>query len=103
MPGKMMKPGNMSDSGMNDSGLPFGGDRAASAAIRGARTMGPGRPGVDMDVLEALMLSGEPNPNSVMPNTLTNEQAQRMMADARMASMLQAIQNSQRIPSPVTR
>jgi hypothetical protein len=49
------------------------------------------------------MMSGEPNPNSVMPNTLTNEQAQRMMADARMASMLQAIQNSQRIPSPVTR
>ena len=103
MPGKMMKPGNMSDSGMYNNGLPFGGDRAASAAIRGARTMGPGRPGVDMDVLEALMLSGEPNPNSVMPNTLTNEQAQRMMADARMASMLQAIQNSQRIPSTVTR
>ena len=103
MPGKMMKRGGMSDSGLNDSGMQFGGDRAASAAIRGARTMGPGRPGIDMDVLEALMMSGEANPGSVMPNALTNEQAQRLMADARMAAMLQAIQNSQRIPSPVTR
>ena len=48
MPGKMMKRGGMSDSGMNDSGLPLGGDRAASQAIRGARTMGPGREGIDM-------------------------------------------------------
>ena len=103
MPGKMMKRGGMSDSGMNDSGLPLGGDRAASAAIRGARTMGPGREGIDMDVLEALMMSGEANPNSVMPNALTNQQAQRIMADQRMAAMLRAIQDSQRIPSPETR
>ena len=103
MPGKMMKRGGMSDSGMNDSGLPFGGDRAASAAIRGARTMGPGRQGVDMDALQALMLAGEPNPGSVMPNVLTNEQAQRILAEGRMEAMLRAIQNSQRIPSPETR
>lgn len=103
MPGKMMKRGGMQDSGMNDSGRQFGGDRAASQAIRGARTMGPGRPGVDMSALEALMFAGEPNAGSVMPNTLTNQQAQQILADQRMAAMLRAIQNSQRLPSPVTR
>lgn len=103
MPNKMMKRGGMSDSGMNDSGMQFGGDRAASAAIRGARTMGPGREGVDLSAIEALMMAGDANPNSAMPNALTNEQAQRILADQRMAAMLRAIQNSQRIPSPVTR
>lgn len=81
----------------------YGGDRRASTAIRGARTMGPGRPGVDMDAVMALMMAGEPAAGSVMPNAMSNQQAQRILADERLSALVRAIQNSQRIPSPVTR
>lgn len=78
-------------------------DRKASTAIRGARTMGPGRPGVDMDAVMELMMAAEPAAGSVMPNAMSNQQAQRILADERLSALVRAIQNSQRIPSPVTR
>jgi hypothetical protein len=56
-----------------------------------------------MDALMTLMMAAEPAAGSVMPNAMSNQQAQRILADERMAAMLRAIQNSQRIPSPVTR
>lgn len=78
-------------------------NKKVSSAIRGARTMGPGREGVDQDALMAIMMSGTPLPNSVMPNAVPAQEAQRILADQRMAAMLRAIEQAQRIPSPVTR
>jgi hypothetical protein len=78
-------------------------NKKASTAIRGARTMGPGRPGVDMSAVEALMMQGEPNPGSAMPNTMPADMAQRLLAAQRMEAMLRAIQDSNKIPSPETR
>jgi hypothetical protein len=82
---------------------PIGGDRRASAAIRGARTMGYGRPGVDVNALEALMFSEAPAEGSVMPNGISRDAAERMLAESRMQAMLEAIRQSQRIPSVETR
>jgi hypothetical protein len=56
-----------------------------------------------MDAVMALMMAGEPAAGSVMPNAMSNQQAQRILADERLSALVRAIQNSQRIPSPVTR
>jgi hypothetical protein len=81
----------------------FGGNKRASTAIRGARTMGYGRPGVDLAAIEALMLGSGRSEDSAMPTKLSRAGADQILSDARMAAMLRAIRNSQSIPSPETR
>jgi hypothetical protein len=83
--------------------MPMDKNKKVSSAMRGARTMGPGRPGPDMDVIEALMFSGEPLPESVMPNRFSRDNVDEMMSVERMQAMLRAIENANRIPSPKTR
>jgi hypothetical protein len=83
--------------------MPMNKDKKASSAMRGARTMGYGRPGEDMDVIEALMLRGEPLPDSVMPTRYSRANADEILSNERMQAMLRVIQNANRIPSPETR
>ena len=78
-------------------------DRRASTAIRGARTMGPGRPGIDQEELLSLMFSRPPLDDSAQPNSMPAYMAEQILADKRMQAMLRAIQQSNLIPSPETR
>ena len=78
-------------------------DRRASTAMRGARTMGPGRPGVDPSAVEALMFSRPPMEGSAQPNSMPAYMAEQILADQRMQAMLRAIQQANLIPSPETR
>ena len=78
-------------------------DRRASTAMRGARTMGPGRPGVDQEELLSLMFSRPPMEGSAQPNSMPAYMAEKIMSDQRMQAMLRAIQQANMIPSPETR
>lgn len=80
-------------------------DRQMSAVIRGARTMGYGRPGAaDSAALkQQMMMDTPPVPGSVMPTGLSPVAAEEMVSDMRMAALLKAMQDAQRLPGPTIR
>lgn len=80
-------------------------DRQMSGVLRGARTMGPGRPGGadSKAAIEELMMMFEPFPGSDMPSGLSAQGASQMVSDMRMAALMKAMQDASRLPAPMTR
>lgn len=80
-------------------------DKKMSAAIRGARTMGPGRSGAEdsRKLVEQILMASAPMEGSVMPSGASAMDASRQVADMRMMALLKAMQDSKRLPAPVTR
>ena len=80
-------------------------DRQMSAVLRGARTMGPGRPGAEDSkaAVEAILMGMAPAESSALPSGASAMDASRMVSDQRMAALLKAMQDSKLLPAPVTR
>jgi hypothetical protein len=82
-------------------------DRQMSAVLRGARTMGPGRGGrgeaASAALKEQMMMDYEPMPGSSLPSGLSGVAADQMVSDMRMAALLKAMQDAQRLPGPTVR
>lgn len=80
-------------------------DKQMSSALRGARTMGPGRPGGEASkaAVEAILMGMPPAEGSALPSGASAVDASRMVAQDRMAALLKALQNSKLLPSPKTR
>lgn len=80
-------------------------DRQMSSVLRGARTMGPGRPGADASrqLMEQMILDTPPAEGSVLPSGMSAQAASQMVSDMRMAALMKAMQDASRLPAPMTR